>query len=254
MDTTETSTSTGTGTGASTITAWTMIVAARGRSPEATEALGKLLQKFTPFIRSCIWKLPRPPVDVDDLYQGYVTGFLQRHEVEKLERYGALRGFIKHSIRNFLNNELDTWRRREREPQSDFEHSSSVPEADIDGAYLANLLMQALELARERTPNQERFDHLKRFLAGPQTDFIPYAELSQQLGISEEAARAAVHKERRRFDTCFREIVLGTIDLGDDADNPERVKELLEEEMRALRSILEEPERVVSFAPRRKPE
>ena len=98
----------------------------------------------------------------------------------------------------------------------------------------------------------ERFEKLVGFLPGPQSEVVPYATLKGSLGTSEEGARAAVHKERRRFQACFDEIVLRTLDLGDDANDPERVKARLAEEKRALRAILDEPAEVVSLVTERK--
>jgi DNA-directed RNA polymerase specialized sigma24 family protein len=240
--------------GASTITAWTLIVRARGSGPEASRALGELLQKFRPFIIWCLGAL-RPPPDTnpDDLFQEFAVGFIRRKEVGTLKRYGSLRGWLKAALRNFLYNEWDSYKRRQRLVHVAVERSASVTETEIDGAYLGTVVMQALELARSRTPDPERFEKLARFLPGPQSDFVPYEEVAVSLGISEGAARAAVHKERDRYQKCLDEVLLPTLDVGDDADNPERVKQLLETEKRALLRALDPPPEVVSLDGEREP-
>lgn len=244
-----------TDSGSSTITAWTLIVRARGSEPEASRALGELLEQFRRFIVWCMAAL-RPPPDTnpDDLFQEFALGFIRRREVEHLERNGSLRGWLKTSIRHFLYNEWDAYRRRQSQAHVTVERSASMTEAEIDAAFLASVVMQALELARARTPDRERFEKLVGFLPGPQSEVVPYATLKRSLGTSDAGARAAVHKERRRFQACFDEVVLRTLDLGDDANDPERVKSRLAEEKRALRAILDDPAEVVSLVTERKVE
>jgi DNA-directed RNA polymerase specialized sigma24 family protein len=248
MDTSET-TSAG-----STITAWTLILRARGAGPEASRARGELLQTFRPFVVWCLGTLHAPPdTNPDDLFQEFALGFIRREEVGKLKRYGSLRGWLKAAVRNVLRNEWDAYRRRERFVHVPAERSAAVTEAEIDAAYLGTLVMQALELARSRSPDPARFEKLARFLPGSQSDFLPYEEVSVSLGISLEAARAAVHKERQRYDQCLDEVLLRTLDAGDDADDPERVKQLVDAEKRTLLRALDPPPEVVSLEPNREP-
>jgi DNA-directed RNA polymerase specialized sigma24 family protein len=236
----------------STITAWTLIVRARGSGPEASQALGELLDKFRPFIVWCLGALrPPPDANTDDLFQEFALRFIRRNEVGTLKRYGSLRGWLKTALRNFLYNEWDAYRRRQRLAYVPVESSAAITEAEIDGAYLGTVVMQALELARSRTHDPTRFEKLARFLPGPQSDFVPYAEVSVLLGVSEDTARVAVHKERERYRKCLDEVVLRTLDVGDDADNPHRVKQLVDDEKRALLAALCASTEVVSFEPGR---
>jgi DNA-directed RNA polymerase specialized sigma24 family protein len=248
METSETT------SGGSTITSWTLIVRARGSGPEASQALGDLLQKFRPFIVWCLGAL-RPPPDTspDDLFQEFALGFIRRNEVDSLKRYGSLRGWLKTALRNFLYNEWDAYKRRQRFVHIPVDRSAAITEAELDGAYLGTIVMQALELARSRTPDPARFETLARFLPGPQSDVVPYAEVSVALGISNGAAYAAVHKERQRYDQCLDEVLLPTLDLGEDAGNPERVKQLVDDERQALLRALDPPPEVVSFDLDREP-
>ncbi len=242
-----------TDSGGSTITAWTLIVRARGSGPEASRALGELLEQYKRFIVWCFDALRAPPdTNPDDLFQEFALGFIRRKEVEHLERNGSLRGWLKTSIRNFLYNEWKAFHRRQRHVLGDVERSAATTDAEIDAAFFASVVMQALELAHARTPDRERFEKLRRFLPGPQSDVVPYATLKESLGTSEEGARAAVHKERRRFQACFDEVLLRTLDLGDDASDPERVKLRLAEEKRALLALLDGPLESVSLETSRK--
>jgi DNA-directed RNA polymerase specialized sigma24 family protein len=238
----------------STITAWTLILRARGAGPEASQALGELLQTFRPFIVWCFGALRAPPdTNPDDLFQEFALGFIRRREVDQLKRYGSLRGWLKAAIRNFLRNQWDAYQRRQRCVNVPVERSAPVTDAELDAAYLGTVVMKALELARSRTPDPARFESLARFLPGPQSDPVPYEEVSVLLNVSEGAARAAVHKERERYEKCLDEVLLPTLDVGEDLDHPERVKQLLEDEKRQLLRALDPPPEVVSLEPSLEP-
>jgi DNA-directed RNA polymerase specialized sigma24 family protein len=238
----------------STITAWTLIVRARGSGPEASRALGELLHKFRPFIVWCVGVLrPPPDTNMDDLFQEFALGFIHRNEVGTLKRYGSLRGWLKTALRNFVYNEWDAYQRRQRLAYVPVERSAAITDAEIDAAYLGTVVMQALELARSRTPDAARFEKLARFLPGPQSDEVPYAEVAVSLGVSVDTARVAVHRERDRYQKCLDEVLIRTLDVGDDADNPERVKQLVDHEKLALLRALDPPPEVVSFEQQREP-
>ena len=64
----------------------------------------------------------------------------------------------------------------------------------------------------------------------------------------------AIREERFRYQRCFDELVLGTIDLGEDALDPVRTKERLEAEKRELFALLEEPAEGTTFEPDGEPD
>jgi len=239
----------------STISAWALILQAKGAGPEASEALGKLLYQYRAFI---VWYMgvlrPPPNESADDLYQRYVEGLLRRRDVEKLQKNGSLRGWLRTSIKNFLYNAWDEWRRQQRVVPLEFETFRESAEADFGAAYVASIVVQALELAESRSPNPARFARFKRFLPGPQADPLPQGPLAEELGMKRVTLTHAIREERLRFQRCFDELVLGTIDLGEDALDPVRTKQRLEAEKRELFAFLEEPAQVVLLEPRGEPE
>jgi hypothetical protein len=222
------------------ITAWTLIVRAQGTGKEASAALGELLTRFRPFIVWYMaWLRPPPDQSSDDLYQQYVYQLLRSKAVEKLRKDGSFRGFLKASVRFFVLNEWTQWRKRQREPALAFDVFGGYAEADIDAAYLGNIVLQALALAASRSPNPERFAALQRFLPGPQCDFVAQAPLATTLGMTGVAIRGAILEERRRYELCLDEIVLSTLDLEDDALDPARVEVRVKEEKALLLAALE---------------
>ena len=226
----------------STISAWTLIVRAKGSGPEASSALGKLLTQYRGFI---VWYMgilrPPPNESIDDLFQRYVEGIVRRKDVEKLEKHGSLRGWLKTSVKNFLYNAWDDWRRQQRYVLCEFDAFRAGVEPDIDAAYVASIIVQALELAKLRSPNPARFATLKRFLPGPQADPLAQGPLAEELGMKRVTLTHAIREERLRYQRCFDELVLGTIDLGEDALDPVRTKQRLDAEKRELLGFLQEP-------------
>jgi hypothetical protein len=224
----------------STISAWTLINAAQGQGKPASEALGALLVQYRRFI---VWTLcrlrPPPDKDMDELFQAYAYSFVRSELVKGLDRHGSLRGFLKRSLEFFVLNQWTEYKRSQRQVSGDWEPSGSELESQIDAAYVATVVTKALELARTRSPNPVRFDLLARFLPGPQCDLVPQTPLAAELGMTRVGLAAAIHEERSRYQRCFDEIVLSTLDLGDCADDPARCAELLEAEKQALRALLD---------------
>jgi hypothetical protein len=83
------------------------------------------------------------------------------------------------------------------------------------------LLEQVLVCLREEfaaAGKIEAFDPLKKFLWGSDSS-VSYAELSAQLGLSEGAARVAVHRFRQRYRELLRKGVADTVADPKDVDD-----------------------------------
>jgi hypothetical protein len=226
----------------STISAWTLIATAKGQGKPASDALGALLMQYRQFIIRTLGKLrPPPDKDLDELFQAYAFTFVRTELVNRLERYGSLRGFLKRSLGFFVLSEWTEYKKWQCQVPGDWEPYDSQVESDIDIAYVGAIVTQALQLARTRSPNPERFDRFARFLPGPQCDFAPQAPLAAELGLTHGALAGAIHDERQRYQRSFDELVLATIDVSDGEGNPARCKELLEAEKKALCALLYPP-------------
>ena len=67
-----------------------------------------------------------------------------------------------------------------------------------------------LEAEDQRLGKAAEFAVLRRALTAERGD-IPYATMATQLGLSETAARMAVHRLRKRFREVFREEIAQTV-------------------------------------------
>jgi RNA polymerase sigma-70 factor (ECF subfamily) len=141
------------------------------------------------------------------------------------------------SLKNYRAN---VWRRDHRQKRGGFATHLSLdwrgaesglgiepadprsPDLLYDRDWAVTLLDKVLsDMARQE--NGLDFDRWKSFL-GISSERLVYAEIAAQFGMTENAARVAVHRLRKRYRQRLREEIART--LGSD--------ELVEEEMRAL--------------------
>ena len=153
--------------------------------------------------------------------------------------------FLLACLKNFLANEWDrartvkrgaafkiiSWDEHVAENQFISEPATGVsPEDAFEKRWAAMLLEQVLVRLREEfatTGKTEAFDALKVFLWGADSS-VSYAELSAQLGLSEGAARVAVHRFRHRYQELLRTAI------GDTVADPKDV----DDELRHLISVI----------------
>src|SRR6266511_3094008 len=153
----------------SIITSWTLIRRAQGSGRDASDAMWELLLEYRDFI---VWAFreerPPPGVSLDDLFLEYALTVIRQKVAHKLQKYGSLRGFLRTSIRFFVLNQWDLWRRNSREVPTEFEPVERTTDAEIDAGFLSTLVTKALELTRARARHPRYFVKILRFLPGPQ--------------------------------------------------------------------------------------
>ncbi|MCX6906884.1 MAG: sigma-70 family RNA polymerase sigma factor, partial [Verrucomicrobia bacterium] len=182
------------------------------------------------------------PEDAEDLTQAFFERFLQKNYLEGLSsERGRFRAFLLASLKHFLANEWDRtgrqkrgahathlsldWRDADTRYQLDLRDDLS-PDKLYDRAWAVALLERVIGRLRDECAAEgkaELFTQLKPLLMADKSD-ISYPQAAAALGISEEAARVAVHRLRRRYRELLREEIAQT--LAEPA--------LFEEEMRAL--------------------
>jgi RNA polymerase sigma factor (sigma-70 family) len=226
-------------------TRWTLVLASDANSPEARAAWSSLCESYWypvySFIKRCGW----PDEDARDLTQAFFTRALERNVFAKASRdRGRFRTFLLSAVRNFISNEYDRASAAKRggdqlhvsiDADQDgrlhelADTDARTPDRLYDQAWAVATLAKAMTRLDELQSQQgaaDRCHRLKPFLT--EDGSAPYAELARDLKISEGAVRVAMHRLRRDYGECLREVV------GETVDDPGQV----DEELRHLLTVV----------------
>jgi RNA polymerase sigma factor (sigma-70 family) len=213
-------------------TRWTQVLSARGESSEARVALGQLCEAYwTPvfrFIQRCHYTEDA----ARDLTQGFFTQLLAGHGIDKVEQgRGRFRSYLLGAVKHYLADQKDRVNSAKRggrhesislQPNAEMQTTTlqvsdpdaQRPDAFFDRQWALNVLGRALNaLAAELSSSGKTgyFETLKPWLLGDVTGLSQTAAAAQ-LGLSEVAAKVAIHRLRRRFRDLVKEEIAGTVD------------------------------------------
>jgi RNA polymerase sigma-70 factor (ECF subfamily) len=227
-------------------THWSVVLAAgRKSSPRAQEALAALCQTYWYPLYACVRRQGHPPHAAQDLTQEFFARLLEKNFLGDVRRArGRFRSFLLAALKHFLANEWDRERALKRGGGREFISLEAEAEAryalepvDLDSPdrlyerrWALTLLERVLAaLKREWTiaGRAAHFDALKDTLAGGRGS-VPYAQLAERLGMSEEAVKVAAHRLRKRYRELLRSEIAQTV------ARPEEV----EDEIRHLFTVL----------------
>lgn len=223
--------------GAFATTQWSLVVAAGSEDdPAARAALEALCGDY--------WQpiyvyLRRRGADRDraiDETQGFFAKLIEKNYVgDARPDRGRFRTFLLTSLKHFLANK---WDRQSAQKRGGGQNPVSIDAQEGEAAY-------QIEAAREERPDRvferrwaravldvtldrlreeartsgslDRFDSFVPFLSGGAGQ--GYREVADRLEITEQAARVAVHRTRRRFRALLRDEVARIVDHPDQVDD-----------------------------------
>ncbi len=149
---------------------------------------------------------------------------------------GRFRSFLLAACKHFLSNERDRVRAKKRGGGRDFisfdiddaekryrvePAHDLTPEKLFERRWALTLLEQVLANLRNesvRICKAEQFDHLKAFLTADKSK-SSYREVAEQLGMTEGAAKVAVHRLRKRYRELLHQEIAMTIQEPDSIDD-----------------------------------
>jgi len=219
-------------------TRWSVVMKARDEvSPESAEALETLCKGYWYPLYAFVRRLGHSAHDAQDLTQEFFARLLQKEWLHAVKRdRGRFRSFLIMALKRFLANEYDKARTAKRGGGQVF-----LP-LDAEGAearYLADpaptlpadhlyerrwalaLLDQAMARLRGEYDRDGRggdFAQLKDCLTA-ERGAMPYGQIAREMGVTEGAARVAVHRLRKRFREVFRVTVADTVSLAQDVES-----------------------------------
>lgn len=218
-------------------TRWSVVLAARQHStPESAAALESICQAYWYPLYAYVRHCRQSPHDAQDLTQEFFRRLLEKRWLEDADREkGRLRTFLITALKRFMANE---WRRasawKRGGGQSDlpidtaFAESRYAADADVqleaEAIFDRQWALRLLELTVGRLQadftaagKARDFTVLKEFLTDAHRA-IDYRAVTVGLGISDGAARVAVHRLRKRFREIYREEIAHTLPAGADVE------------------------------------
>lgn len=211
-------------------TRWSVVLAAKDRSsPGSAQALESFCQLYWYPLYAYVRGSGYSPEDAQDLTQEFFARLLAKNFLRVVEpEKGRFRTFLRMALKRFLVHEWERLRAQKRGGgqahlpfdtvmaeqrfQEDNAHNLS-PDVSYDRRWALTLLGEAMARAQreyEACGKTEELAELKPYLTAERGE-IPYEKIAGALGVSEGAARVAVHRLRKRFRELFREVIADTV-------------------------------------------
>jgi len=209
-------------------THWSLVVAARGASPVAREALAELCRLYWYPLYAYVRRRGHSADEAQDLTQEFFARLLERDDLAGLDpARGRFRAFLLAACRHFLANQNDRAQALKRggglRPRSldladaDRRYAAEpsheqTPERLFERRWALTLLDRVLQRLRQHYETAGQlvlFERLKGSLAG-ETD-VPHAESAAALNMTEGAVKVAAHRLRQRYRDLLRDEIARTV-------------------------------------------
>lgn len=230
-------------------THWSVVLAAgQSADAQASAALEQLCRAYWYPLYAYVRRRGHSPEDAQDLTQQFFALFLQKEYFRLADRAkGRFRTFLLHALEHFLINEWKRTRCAKRGGGATplpldvegAEHryvnepvTTLTPERAYEKQWAATLLAQVLATLRQEyaaAGNSPVFAQLADLLWGKDGS-DSFAEIGARLGLTEGAARGAMHRLRTRYRELLRREVAQTVNEPGEVD----------EELRYLISVVSE--------------
>jgi RNA polymerase sigma factor (sigma-70 family) len=239
---------TSSGNGGFVTTHWSVVMmAGKGESPRAADALGQLCRTYWYPLYAYVRRQGLGAQDAEDATQEFFARFLAKEYFGRADpALGRFRSFLLACLKNFLAEQrrqarrlkrgggqtIVSWDSQTAEERYGLEPADlTTPEQVYDRRWALTLLETVLaRLAGEQSAagKQEIFARLKGYL-WEEAQGTSYAETAIQLHMTEGAVKVAVHRLRRRLRDLLHEEVAQTV------TSEEEVEEELRHLIGALR-------------------
>src|SRR5437016_7386597 len=217
------------GGAAFTTTHWSVVLEAQGESPAAQEALEKLCRTYWRPIFAFLRRQGVGREEAEDITQGFFAQLLERRKFSaRRKEKGRLRSFLLGALKYFLADEqrramaIKRGKGQRLIPLQDLRADERVEMEPADPVtaemiYERRWALTVLEQVLDRLKNEYRtagnaalFDSLKQLL--PDEPGSPsQAEITADLGMTENAVRQAFYRFRQRYQSLLREEIAHTV-------------------------------------------
>jgi DNA-directed RNA polymerase specialized sigma24 family protein len=235
-------------------TYWTQVLATRGESPEARQALRDLCQTYYGSVEAFVRRYRSGHDDSPDLTHAFFAKLLEANSLSGVDRTrGRFRSYLLGAVKHFLADQVDREsahkRGSGRSPQSIDGHPTRIgsdrpastpldvadprgfpPDAFFDNQWALAIVENTIKALQTESQNQgdtRRFEVLKQSLVASE-DRATATEAADSLGVTDAAYKVAVHRLRKRFRQLVRDQIASTV------DGPEALQEELDYLIQAL--------------------
>jgi len=199
-------------------TRWTLVAeAARAGDAEARDALGTIFLTYWKPLYRYARRTGKNPEDAEDLVQGFFAILVESDGLKSVDRErGRFRAFLLMALKNYMISE---WHRDHRQKRGGFSQQLSLdwedaesglsievedhrsPDHLYDREWAIALLEKVLE---DMDAEDTEFSKWKPYLSLSR-ERLAYAEIATKFGMTDGAARVAVHRLRKRYRKRLRE-------------------------------------------------
>lgn len=222
-------------------TQWSLVVAARdGTDSQARLALEALCEAYWYPLYAHVRRRGRSADEAPDLTQAFFADLLGRDFLGRVDQSrGRFRSFLLASLEHFLSRERDKEHALKqgggikplsldsREAEDRYLHEPEdrlTPEMAFERRWGLTVLERTMERLRAEFAGQaDRFERFKLFLTG--SGSAQYREIATDLGMTETAVKAAVHRLRQRYGQLLRQEIAETV--ADPVEVDDEVRHLL---------------------------
>ncbi|MBI5387375.1 MAG: sigma-70 family RNA polymerase sigma factor [Verrucomicrobia bacterium] len=211
-------------------TRWTRVLAARGDSPEARQALSDLCAAYYAPVVAFLRRQRQDEDAARELAHEFFARVLERQSFGGADpERGRFRSYLLGALKHFLANRHVHAQREKRGGGAPHETlagatdtspgpaiadpSTPSPDAVFDREWAVSVLERAfaiLSREAEQAGTQREFETLKPWLTGVSRGRT-HADAARQLGMNEGAVRVAVHRLRRRFRETVKAEIAQTV-------------------------------------------
>lgn len=220
-------------------TQWSLVLRANRSSDSSTAALQTLCQRYWYPLYAYVRRRGVAAHEAQDLTQEFFARLLEKNSLAAASPdRGRFRAFLLTSLKNFLTNEWEKAQAQKRgggQPAISLQLNLDSAESRLslepthnltpDRCFERQWALLLLELVVKRLQEEhtaagkgQQFELLKEALAGG-AERLAYASIASELKVSEEAARQAASRLRKRYREILREEVSHTVERPEDVDD-----------------------------------
>lgn len=219
-------------------TQWTQVLAARGESTEAKDALRDLCKSYYAPVEAFVRRYRAGHDDARDLTHQFFARLLEGNSLKGVERTrGRFRSYLLGAVKHFLSDQADRTlakkrgsgqsplslqassgqhrsERQEHAPLDVADPDGFPPDAFFDRQWALTIVEKAMSVLQAESQDRggtQRFEVLRRWLI-PSEDGAIAAEAARSLDMSDGAFKVAVHRLRKRFRQLVKDQVASSVD------------------------------------------